>query len=83
VTITVDKAISHEKIFLSVTYVGTDRYDNLWSSAWGNTIILDIAPKEKSLPPCNSDREHVFIKISTCVILLDGSVEILKTSLVK
>ena len=35
VTITVDEAISHEKIFLSVTYVGTDRYDNLWRSAWG------------------------------------------------
>ena len=60
VTITVDKAISHEKIFLSVTYVGTDLYDNLWRSAWGNTITLDIAPKEKSFPPCISDREACF-----------------------
>jgi len=60
VTITIDKAISHEKIFLSVTYVGTDLYDNLWKSAWGNTITLDIAPKEKSFPPCTSYREACF-----------------------
>ena len=60
VTITVDKAISYEKIFLSVTYVGTDRYDNLWESAWGDTITLDIASKKKSFPTCTSDREAYF-----------------------
>lgn len=60
VTTTVDKAISHEKIFLSVTYVGTNLYDNLWRGVWGNTITLDFAPKEKSFPPCNSDRDAYF-----------------------
>lgn len=47
VTITVDEVIFLEKIFLSVTYVETDPYDNLWKSVWGEYNNIRSCIKRK------------------------------------
>ena len=60
VTISIDPDIEYEKIFLNISYVGTGINDVQFKSSWSDFIIFDIAPKEKSLPPCTSDRTACF-----------------------
>ncbi len=42
VTMTVDPSIEHEKIFLSISYVGIDLHDVPFKSSWSDSIIFDI-----------------------------------------
>jgi hypothetical protein len=50
VTITVNPNIDHEKIFLSIYFTGdhfSSRSDAFYKSAWSDSIIFDIAPKDQ------------------------------------
>ena len=60
ITITVDDNIEYEKIFLTISYVGTGLHDVSFKSSWSDSIIFDISPKEKLPPFCTSDRTACF-----------------------
>jgi len=47
VNIFVDEKIRHEKIFLSFSYVGIGLNGAQYKSAWADSLILDISPKDQ------------------------------------
>lgn len=56
VTIMVDEKITSEKIFLSISYTGIGLHDVPFKSAWTDSLILDILPKnsqESFFGDCN------------------------------
>lgn len=64
VTITIDKSIPNEKIFLSVTYAGTDLHGNSFRSAWANTLTLDVTSKNFTSSKLPSSQDYPFEKLT-------------------
>jgi hypothetical protein len=47
VTLTVDPLIEHEKIFLSISFIGNHfQTSELYKSSWNESLTLDIAPRD-------------------------------------
>jgi hypothetical protein len=67
-TITVDPNITSEKIFLNISYVGTDSNDVPFKSGWSDSAILDIV---KILPEPEQDIP-VYENCGTGTVLQDG-----------
>ncbi|MFB5620809.1 MAG: hypothetical protein ACE5RC_06740, partial [Nitrosopumilus sp.] len=83
VTITVDKNISHQKIFLSVSYEALGYGDKQYKSSWSDFLILEIGENQDytivetpKLPEKTCKEEHVLIykynKTPTCVTYQTG-----------
>lgn len=47
VTITLDPAIEYEKIFLNVSFEGTNSNMNKFKSGWADSLILSIGPRDE------------------------------------
>ncbi|MDH3278980.1 MAG: hypothetical protein OEL52_00870 [Nitrosopumilus sp.] len=47
VTITVDPAIEYDKIFLSMSFEGTDSRETIFKSGWTDSLILSLGPRDE------------------------------------
>lgn len=70
VTITVDKTINHEKIFLIVTYAGIGLNDTPFQSAWADSLVLNISQKNPKRIPDNCEPVDLETEISDGTVLV-------------